>query len=173
MQAKIEIELYNAEATYLTETTAHSGGNILQGFDGYLKNQTVARRKHDVSNTDRLFSNSSLTLQKAFTLAFSHEKLVADLGPHEQALDSAGDVEEPSAPEEVYPSKVSAGITTVSLPAANVRSQEAAAQKKLRDKEYQRRKRANNKLPEETDDDSSVSAPTGRARKRLRLADDD
>ena len=31
VQAQIEVQLYNLEGTYLVETSAHSGGNIIQG----------------------------------------------------------------------------------------------------------------------------------------------
>jgi hypothetical protein len=64
LQAQIELQIYNLETSYLTETAAHSGGNIIQGFDGYLKNQTVGRRKYEVNENDRLFSRSSVTYQK-------------------------------------------------------------------------------------------------------------
>jgi chromatin modification-related protein EAF6 len=60
----MELQIYNLETSYLTETASHSGGNIIQGFEGYLKNQSVGRRKYEVSETDRMFSNSSLTYQK-------------------------------------------------------------------------------------------------------------
>ena len=63
-QAQIEIQIHNFESSYLTETAAHSGGNIIQGFEGYLKNQSVTRRKNEISETDRMFSNSSLTTQR-------------------------------------------------------------------------------------------------------------
>jgi chromatin modification-related protein EAF6 len=67
-QAQIEVQLYNLEGSYLTDTAAHSGGNIIQGFEGYLKNQTTGRRKHEVSEADRMFSNSSLTYQRVWRL---------------------------------------------------------------------------------------------------------
>lgn len=64
-QAQIELQIYNLEVSYLTETAAHSGGNIIQGFENYLKNQNAGRRKYEIHDQDRIFSNSSLTLQKA------------------------------------------------------------------------------------------------------------
>lgn len=65
MKAQIEVQIYNLEASYLTDTAAHSGGNIMQGFENYLKNQNAARtRRYEVHDNDRLFSNSSLTYQK-------------------------------------------------------------------------------------------------------------
>lgn len=64
LQAQIEVQIYNLEANYLTETAAHSGGNIIQGFENYLKNQTGGRRKNEIHDNDRIFSNSSLTVHK-------------------------------------------------------------------------------------------------------------
>src|SRR6267154_862772 len=64
VQAQVEVQIFNFEGSYLTETSAHSGGNIIQGFEGYLKNQSVTRRRYEVSDADRMFSNSSLTTQR-------------------------------------------------------------------------------------------------------------
>ncbi|KAJ3561750.1 hypothetical protein NP233_g10005 [Leucocoprinus birnbaumii] len=45
--AQIEAQIHTLEATYLNETAQHSGGNIIHGFEGYLKNQTTGRRKYE------------------------------------------------------------------------------------------------------------------------------
>ncbi|GLB38362.1 putative nuA4-domain-containing protein [Lyophyllum shimeji] len=120
--AAIEVQIYNLEATYLTETAVHSGGNIIQGFDGYLKNQTTGRRKYEINDQDRLFSKSSLTYQKS--------------------LDLMGEGDESTATNDDYSKQPTPGVTTVIVPPAT-RTQElsVAQQKKIRDREYQRRKR--------------------------------
>ena len=64
MQSQLEVQIHNMETSYLTETAAHSGGNIIHGFDGYLKNQPSGRRKYEISDGDRMFSNSSVTHKK-------------------------------------------------------------------------------------------------------------
>ena len=64
LQQALEVQIYTIESSYLTETAAHSGGNILQGFEGYLKNPPGGRRKYEVSDADRMFSNSSVTHKK-------------------------------------------------------------------------------------------------------------
>lgn len=64
VQAQVEVQLYHLEASYLTETTTNSGGNIITGFEGYLKNQGIGRRKFEVTDSDRMFSASSTTYQR-------------------------------------------------------------------------------------------------------------
>ena len=59
-----EVQIYNFEATYLADTAGNGGGNIIQGFDSYLKNPSVNKRRTEVSDADRMFSNSSSTYAK-------------------------------------------------------------------------------------------------------------
>jgi chromatin modification-related protein EAF6 len=66
-QAQVEVQLYHLEASYLTETTTNSGGNIITGFENYLKNQGIGRRKFEVTDSDRMFSASSTTYQRVCT----------------------------------------------------------------------------------------------------------
>ncbi|KAG5650129.1 hypothetical protein H0H81_000590 [Sphagnurus paluster] len=156
--AAIEVQIYNLEAAYLTETAAHSGGNIIQGFDGYLKNQTTGRRKYEINEQDRLFSKSSLTYQKS--------------------LDLLGDGEESTATNDEYNKAPTPGVTTVIVPPAT-RTQElsVAQQKKIRDREYQRRKRTSVSLRSNGDSDeeiiSAASTSSRRPTKRARIADED
>ncbi|KAL7272081.1 chromatin modification-related protein eaf6 [Rhizina undulata] len=55
--AQYEENIFKAEAAYLEET---QNGNIIKGFDNYIKG-TAARRRNNISDADRLFSLSSLT----------------------------------------------------------------------------------------------------------------
>ena len=64
IQAQVEVQLYHLEASYLTETTTNSGGNIITGFENYLKNQSTGRRKFEVTDSERMFSASSTTYQR-------------------------------------------------------------------------------------------------------------
>lgn len=57
-QALIEQNLYNFEANYLAETSM-SGGNIITGFDSYLKPSAASKKRHEITEADRIFSNSS------------------------------------------------------------------------------------------------------------------
>lgn len=152
--AQMELTIYNLETTYLTDTA--STGNIIHGFDGYLKptQGAAARRKHDIGEGDRWFSASSGTWSKS--------------------LEMIGDGEESTpAPDEFkHPTP---GLTTVVVPPAP-RTQEltAAQQKKHRDREYQRRKRAMRRSAGTMSDDDSQSTGTARrVHKRARLGDDE
>jgi chromatin modification-related protein EAF6 len=75
MQLHLEDQILKHETTYLEETSA---GNIIKGFDNYIKGTTAAtttggagtttRRKAPVSDTDRIFSRSSASfLREAST----------------------------------------------------------------------------------------------------------
>jgi hypothetical protein len=64
IQAQVEVQLYHLEASYLTETTTNSGGNIITGFENYLKNQGTGRKRFEVTDSDRMFSASSTTYQR-------------------------------------------------------------------------------------------------------------
>ncbi|OCH92861.1 NuA4-domain-containing protein [Obba rivulosa] len=154
--AQLEVQIYNLEGSYLTDTNAHSGGNIIHGFDGYLKNPSGGRRKYEVSEADRIFSTSSMTYKKS--------------------LELSGEGEESAATGEDQSRMSTPGLTTVIVPPAT-RTQEmtAAQQKKARDREYQRKKRAiANRRATGTpaSDDESVTSAR-RPSKRARLADDD
>ncbi|KAI0056089.1 NuA4-domain-containing protein [Artomyces pyxidatus] len=153
--AQVEVQIYNTEGSYLLDSSAHSGGNIIHGFEGYLKNQ-MAKKKYELTDADRLFSTSSLTYQKS--------------------LELSGEGEESSAAMDDY-KQPTPGLTTVVLPAAP-RSQEltAAQLKKNRDREYQRKKRAaasRRSTGTVSDDEGSTITSGRRPSKRARLADDD
>ncbi|KAI0031063.1 NuA4-domain-containing protein [Vararia minispora EC-137] len=123
--AQLEVNIYNLEGSYLSDTSSHSGGNIIHGFDGYLKNQVIKKR-YEPSEADRLFSGSSTTYMKARVFL---------------SLELSGEGEESAAATDDY--RQSNGITTVLLPPPSRPQEISAAQaKKNRDREYQRRKRA-------------------------------
>ncbi|KAG6812570.1 hypothetical protein H0H92_002222 [Tricholoma furcatifolium] len=173
--ATIEVQIYNLEATYLTETAAHSGGNIIQGFDGYLKNPTTTRRKYEVNDADRLFSRSSMTYQK---VRICNHKNLARIYTRLKSLDLLGDGDESTATNDDYHKQPTPGLTTVVVPPAT-RTQElsVAQQKKIRDKEYQRKKRTSVSLRSNGDSDeelvSAASSSSRRPTKRARVVDDD
>ncbi|KAL7420735.1 hypothetical protein Q5752_004686 [Cryptotrichosporon argae] len=64
--AGLEASIYAYEGSYLEETAA-SGGNIIKGFDNYLKppGTTTSKKKAELTEDDRLFSMSSATYQQS------------------------------------------------------------------------------------------------------------
>lgn len=56
--AQLEAQIYKLEGSYLEDT--QQGGNIVRGFDGYLKG-LINSRKAQFSESDRLFSLSSVS----------------------------------------------------------------------------------------------------------------
>ncbi|EPT05095.1 hypothetical protein FOMPIDRAFT_1045167 [Fomitopsis schrenkii] len=152
--AHLEVQIYNLEASYLTDTAAHSGGNILHGFEGYLKNPTGGRKKFEIGDADRMFSSSSTTYKKSLELSGDGEESGAD------------DHSRMSTP----------GLTTVIVPPApRPHELSAAQQKKNRDREYQRKKRASARatVTPMSEDDSVASTSGRRPTKRARMMDDD
>lgn len=149
--AEVEVQLYQLEATYLTETTTNSGGNIITGFENYLKNQGIGRRKFEVTDHERMFSASSTTYQRS--------------------LELMGEGEESAVTQE--DSKPTVAIQ----PTVKQRDETAATLKKIRDREYQRAKRAEKKKRSTiASDDESVTSAAGRKpikRARTSVMNDD
>ena len=70
----LESQIYLYEGSYLN-STALSGGNVIRGFESYMKagttgagNVRAPSSQSSVSNEDRMFSTSSATHQRSLTL---------------------------------------------------------------------------------------------------------
>ena len=71
----LESQIYLYEGSYLNNT-AMSGGNVIRGFDSYLKAgstpASVSRSSSQtISGDDRMFSTSSATYQRSLALKFN------------------------------------------------------------------------------------------------------
>ncbi|CAG8450429.1 782_t:CDS:2 [Ambispora gerdemannii] len=62
-----EAEVYYAETIYLEET--NHMGNLVKGFDSFLRSSSDRKRKSEVPDSDRLFSRSSIYMQKKLRYA--------------------------------------------------------------------------------------------------------
>jgi len=77
--AAIEDQIFKAEGTYLEETA--SSGNIVRGFDGWVKGVQVGgrggegRRGGRVRDEERIFSRSSVSWMKVRMLWSLHGRL--------------------------------------------------------------------------------------------------
>jgi len=65
--AMLEQNLYAFESSYLSETSM-SGGNIITGFDSYLKPTGANKKRHEITDNDRIFSNSSFSVQRSLEM---------------------------------------------------------------------------------------------------------
>lgn len=63
IQVALETQIYQLEGTYIAET-AGTGGNIIHGFENYLKSTGTSRKRVEVLDHDRVFSQSSITYKK-------------------------------------------------------------------------------------------------------------
>ncbi|KAJ1962123.1 chromatin modification- protein eaf6 [Dispira parvispora] len=71
--ATLEASIYAYEGSYLEDTHF---GNIMRGFEGYLASRGD-RKRHKFTESDRIFSNSSSTYQKALEAKLREEQYAA------------------------------------------------------------------------------------------------
>ena len=144
-----------------------------------MKNPPGGRRKYEVSDGDRMFSNSSVTHKKVRTVLAVCLQRTRLVFAHFQykALELAGEGEDSTGTmDDHHQSLLSTpGLITVAVPPAKTQEMTAAQQKKHRDREYQRKKRANaaRRSAALSDEESVTSASGRRPTKRTRVADDD
>ncbi|KAG8829395.1 hypothetical protein FRC17_006662 [Serendipita sp. 399] len=118
---QVETQIFNSEGQYIAET-AGTGGNIIHGFENYLKSASTNRKRVDVNEVDRVFSLSSITFRKSLDM-------IEDSSSLEDGLNASHVTTAP-------------GITTVTLVPATRAQEVQATTKRDRDRIYQRKKRA-------------------------------
>ncbi|KIM30063.1 hypothetical protein M408DRAFT_328468 [Serendipita vermifera MAFF 305830] len=140
----VETQIFQAEGQYIAET-AGTGGNIIHGFENYLKSASTNRKRVEVSDLDRVFSQSSITYRKSL-----------DMADDESSIEDNPNIGHVNAVT---------GVTTVTLTPAT-RAQEAQVHhKRERDKIYQRKKRASMRQ-------STISDEEMPMKKRRKFIDD-
>jgi len=143
--AQLELQIHNLEGAYLNDTAGH-GGNIITGFEHYLKTTAPPKKRHEIGDHDRMFSNSSITYAKSIEL-----------------LQESDDEDKRSAN----------GLTTITLtPASRPPEMTAGQLKRERDREYQRKKRANNKRAMSIASTDDMEMVPKRTTKRQRMMDE-
>ncbi|KAF8327263.1 histone acetyltransferase subunit NuA4-domain-containing protein [Cantharellus anzutake] len=140
--ATLELQLYNFEGTYLADTTS-SGGNIITGFDSYLKTTGSGKKRHDVVEADRIFSNSSATLPRSMELS-------------QQGPPTPTQLDFPATPVAAV-STSNIGPVTVSLTAASSQSDPVSLRK---DTTRKRSRRGASNMSDDDDADSSAGVST-------------